>query len=566
MCKLNEVEQIFKRYNVTVTNKKPIGKFFAKIEEKTYLKGVDINNNEFDLDIKKNFQLQSVVHTSALLYNIYDFYNDNKNRRIKELGTFEYKVYGHINYTKKVNNVKVFGFDDYFVIDNLNQTYHELKNIGLKLSARDHCIGQFIQKYLHKQILNEWHFNPQNYKNPLELHRDPYEFFESNIYINNEYSQKYGITNMINHVLNEGLFFRANRSNRQANYWFPGLNSGVPFVKKIKDVMHELTYFVHDMTHQAIPDLIYSGEVDPISRFVYICYRLMSEAITLICADVFFVDSLLKAGFKYDTMEGRKIYPLFASMKNFDFSDKQIFFGLLRASMEFCLLGDVSGFREFNPDENKLKEFIDKYEVFFIQDFRWTVHNFDDMRLKSDTYNKWWNKVNLWPNKYNKMYTVTDFIETLPNIENLINEKQHKKVCHIIFDQILKLYIEPAFNNDVKIEPFEVRYDRMFRKYIMGQSYIFFRYGFLKDNDQYINNIDKIMINDKLIDVDQGESLRSYYFGYLKELEKISLLTNDDIEIYKNVYPLFEPMYISYNKNDKMNSNCHKSFIERIIV
>jgi hypothetical protein len=47
---------------------------------------------------------------------------------------------------------------------------------------------------------------------------------------------------------------------------------------------------VHDIFHHvACPDLLYDGSTDDLSKKVQIIHRMMSEALTLIMADVLFV-------------------------------------------------------------------------------------------------------------------------------------------------------------------------------------------------------------------------------------------------------------------------------------
>jgi hypothetical protein len=59
-------------------------------------------------------------------------------------------------------------------------------------------------------------------------------------------------------VANAGAFFRAAKTRRELNYWFPGLNAGIPYVAK-RDPIHEVTFTAHDFGHFSIPDLIFTG-------------------------------------------------------------------------------------------------------------------------------------------------------------------------------------------------------------------------------------------------------------------------------------------------------------------
>ena len=537
-----EVSRQFERYGINVVTTKPTKEYFAKIIEQTELTG--------KYGKLQSLQLEHVTHTSTVVYTVF------KNKQ-KEIGSITKQVNGYLDFSRKLNDT--FGFDSIFVITDLGKTYHELKEMGFKLSARDHCISEFIKKFLYRTTLADWKHTPQHFEKPLELHRDPYSFFEMNPRVNNIVSLKYGIPNMIKHVLNRGLFFRACQNRRQGLYWFPGLNAGIPFTSKPKDPLHELVYFIHDMCHQAIPDLIYNGNHSHIVRFTYIAYRLMSEAVTLVCADMSFVNSLFESGFNYETVDGRKIYPFFKSM-NVNLSKTNELFNLMRDNMLFCLMVDPSGFEKRNPDPEKLSEFVSKYEKFFIQDFKWTAHNYDDMNSRPDTYNKWWQHVNSWQ-KNNKLLTINDFINLLGSDFSWFVENDIRNACNMIFDKILELYVIPAFSVECKLQSFEIRYDNMFRRYMMGQAYIFFRFDFL-DNSKYLEPLNKIMSQNGLISPNQGEIIRQFYDEYLIHLKQLSLITDDDFITFKEIYPLFEPMILSYDTELKES---HKAFALRIL-
>ncbi len=77
--------------------------------------------------------------------------------------------------------------------------------------------------------------------------------------------KEYGLLRILNRVLDEGIFFRSPKNRRQANYWLPGLNAGLPLVEK-KDEIHEITFMAHDMCHFAIKDLVFIGNNSVLHR------------------------------------------------------------------------------------------------------------------------------------------------------------------------------------------------------------------------------------------------------------------------------------------------------------
>uniref|UniRef100_A0A0G4I4H2 Uncharacterized protein n=1 Tax=Chromera velia CCMP2878 TaxID=1169474 RepID=A0A0G4I4H2_9ALVE len=348
-AKAAEVATLFDRYGIKLVTKRPEhANLFARIREQSTLEaleGEDQGSLRRATRPPKMVNLERVLHRSTLIYEVFQ-----SKEGTDKVGSFSHNVEGYLDLSRAKEGA--FGFDSIFVVPGVDRTFHELKQAGFKQCARDHCVSDFIKEFLYRTQLGDWCWHPQEYKRPIELHRDPWAFFETNEYVNNPFAVQYGMVNLIKTVLNQGLFFRASENRRQNLYWFPGLNAGIPFTKKPKDPLHELIFFVHDMVHQAIPDLIYTGEADRISRFVYVTHRMLSEATTLVSADMYFADSVLRAGFKYDTIDNRRIYPLFKSMKSAgSFGDQKTLQDLLRANARFCLLGDSSGLKAFDPEK-----------------------------------------------------------------------------------------------------------------------------------------------------------------------------------------------------------------------
>jgi hypothetical protein len=100
------------------------------------------------------------------------------------------------------------------------------------------------------------------------------------------------------------------------NDWAPGLNGAIPLTPK-KDPVHGITFMIHDLMHQAIPDLIFTGvpkaEDQALWRNVYSVWRMMSEAFAfaLALADMIFVDSRVQSKLDYDRRTWVGAHPLF---------------------------------------------------------------------------------------------------------------------------------------------------------------------------------------------------------------------------------------------------------------
>ena len=138
-------------------------------------------------------------------------------------------------------------------------SYQQLKEVGIKHSARDMVISAFLKQRVHyKELLNLKFDPPAKAQRAVDFSVDVADFVSTNTTYNHPKVVEYGFRNLITHVLNTGVFFRAAKNRRQANYWSPGLNGGLPLTAK-DDAIHENTFMAHDFGHFAIPDLVFTG-------------------------------------------------------------------------------------------------------------------------------------------------------------------------------------------------------------------------------------------------------------------------------------------------------------------
>jgi hypothetical protein len=89
--------------------------------------------------------------------------------------------------------------------------------------------------------------------------------------------------------MNEGMFPKVWKYSRQKNYWNLPYNSGIPIVPK-KDEIHEGTFMFHDIFHFLFMDPLLTFHETQLEKKVYIMHRMMSEAITLVMADMFLIE------------------------------------------------------------------------------------------------------------------------------------------------------------------------------------------------------------------------------------------------------------------------------------
>lgn len=106
----------------------------------------------------------------------------------------------------------------------------------------------------------------------------------------------WGLGNLLSHVTGDGAFFRSDDSRRSGNYFCPPI-SGIPRHQK-PDPFWETTYQLHDFFHQAVADQMFTGIDSPAHRYVYVAARLMSEGLTIVLADMLFVETIKASGFQ----------------------------------------------------------------------------------------------------------------------------------------------------------------------------------------------------------------------------------------------------------------------------
>src|SRR5690606_33080889 len=136
---------------------------------------------------------------------------------------------------------------------------------------------------------------------------------------------------LISHVIrNCPLVLKPWRFAAERNYWNSNLNGGLPLMRK-GDPMHEGTFLVHDIHHFLFTDPVITGN-GPEHLMVYVAARMLSEAASLVFADLSAVDAADLQGAGYDVSR-RAVHPLLTSMRQ-----------PLTSVLETQLVGAVSDF------------------------------------------------------------------------------------------------------------------------------------------------------------------------------------------------------------------------------
>ncbi len=474
-------------------------------------------------------------------------------------GVFSCKEYSHVTRGRLRARVdgwvgkEVFGWDDRFELDATGKTYQEHLEEGLKISSRDMVLSQFLADRIYYKSLKTLNHMRLDLKRPVDFDVDVATFVQSESHYNTPIAVDYGFRSMLHHVLNEGIFYKAASTRIEANYWQPGLNAGIPLIAKA-DPIHERTFMIHDFGHFMMKDLIFTGRDTPLHRSVYIIQRLISEAVTIMCADGVFVNSMDRSGVRYD-FTTRHIYPLFQGT-GLDFSEKSTFLENLRAitkaSVDYTVKGDDTAFRHLLAANHHscdvLEAYQKKFKPFFVSDYQWTVHNYDHMVSKASEMRRWWEVTRPLRDLLDlPLETIDDFITFLPcheDAESLYPD--YRTLVDQVFDVVFERRIKPVFSKTTDLLPFEVRQRRGFLRWIIGQSGIFARFESVPGTMDHFKKLVDLVRDGAPI-----AAVRQCYEEYVHSLTLKNLISKDDDYNYCEIYPLFEPFYVSYDKNEE---------------
>ncbi|MFT4977946.1 MAG: hypothetical protein ACI8S6_003854 [Myxococcota bacterium] len=450
------------------------------------------------------------------------------------------EIEGHIDLTRRGERAGVFGWDDVFVSAQTGRTYHELR--GMKLSARDLVISDFVRDRLWYRQPIQLRWSPSAGSRSIDFSRDPVSFIaDHSVY--RCIPDDHPLRRVLANTLEGGLFFRAAKNRREKNYWIPGLNAGIPFVPKRDDV-HEATFMFHDLMHFAFPDLLFDGRSDPDARRAYIAHRMTSEAFTLVLADMAFVDLLRRSGREYD-YDARRIHPLLTAT-GLNPDDPGQLRRLLRANARYCLLGDDQGYRDLGVGPSILGHFTEKYEQFFVSDYRWTAQNFSSMVSGFGERAGTW--LDLIAPIRAQLGTPT------PTISDVVAMLRGRGVDpgepEALVEGVVTLYLErldAIIAAPAETVSAERCMQRGFARHLMGQLALTVAYDFLPESRYTAEKLCEAASGMDQWTLSDVRRLRGFFDQYLDLLCGRRLISEDDRDTWREVFPLFEPRYVDYD-------------------
>lgn len=443
----------------------------------------------------------------------------------------------------------VFGWDDIFVVKALQMSYQKLLQRGAKISSRDMVYSQYLREHLYYRKHIDLTETPLEQGQTIDFNIDVAAFVDRNPYLSNSAARTCGLTQLFKYVAEQGVFFRSPVNRREKNYWLPGLNAGIPLVPK-SDPVHQITFMAHDFGHMLIPDLIVAGPLTAQQRRCYIVYRMLSEALTLVLADMLFVDSLARAGITYDYSK-RKIYPLFKAC-GLELSEpqqiEQNLKKLLWANTRYCLRGDDSEYRkllaEAGSDTSSLQAFQTKYMPFFVEDYRWTERNLACLESQAAQLQNWWSTVEPIANSYGLG------LETTAVFSQGLAEDPDDCIAQC-FERVYQNRIKPALSTISEPGSEQQRRSKAFARYMIGQLSLCSHFSYVSSTAAYQDKLVKTLLDKANVgfSLDEVNHMRAFFGQYVDSLVEHNQLQLDDALTYKQVHPLFEPFYVFYDED-----------------
>lgn len=478
---------------------------------------------------------------------------------------------GHLKTAEYVSHVKgfidlslasaddatVFGWDDVFVPLLVGNDFHSLKGRNLKNSARQMNIGKFSVDNLFYDKRLDLNFSPIGQDDTVDFSGVAITFLRNDPVLQAGVCGS-PLQNVLSKVVQSGVFFRSAKNRREKNYWLPGLNSGVPLTAK-KDKIHEITFMFHDLMHFQFPDLVFDRH-SPLGKKVYLLHRMMGEAITLVLADMIFVDNLRKSGIDYDWSK-RKIYPLLEAL-NLNplwMSDLRT---LLHANMRYALFGDDSELRaRLKPGPEALvalEEYKMKYSRFFAEDWRWTAANYENMREQEASAMEW----------VHETAGIGAFFEVgVPLLSYftaslaLHGDAPNEVIADAIFDHLIDQVLVPNMQQPIEIDV-DVAASNAFKRYLVGQLSLFTRYRSVLSGKSIAERLRKVVMSGKTLSATEIFTARALFARYVDQLVAREIISSDDGLMFADMHPVFKPFYVFYDvQRETEMKDCHHIYL-----
>jgi len=209
--------------------------------------------------------------------------------------------------------------------------------------------------------------------------------------------------------------------------------------------------------------------------------------------------------------------------------------------------------------QNLLHQFREKYDFYIIQDLKWTIHNAEYMKEHKHKY-----KYLTDLSDYKSLnITTVDMLDLCDiNVQHKEHPVLHKKYfLNMYFIPIALKQLWSSLNNKNSDNILKNK----FLRWSLGQMCFFEHYSCIPFLQGYKEKM-KLMIHE--ISIENNEhKLQSfiknfrYQWDYLMDLSvKMNILTTEEAKQYKEVFPIFDPQYIT-SYDDKSEDHKETMFL-----
>lgn len=471
---------------------------------------------------------------------------------------YTHQVRGYVNPNKKdQHNGKVFGWDHLFVNAKTGRTYQEtIATPWGKNSARQLVLGDFVTSRL-------FYPSPQTLKHHRELcparavefsrEMAVGVFMENNLYLSNPHLSVWGLDAMRAHILNEGTFFSAATSRPIKNYFSPPFG-GIPLTAKKTDV-EETVFMMHDLNHHNIPDLIFDGDGSIEMHNVYAAWRMMSEAMTLVIADMLYADTLVRTNALNASKVDSRIYPLFKALSIEEPTPEnrlEIIRQLLWANTQYAVLGDDAEWKRLlQPgQEEKLKAYKNHFEKFFVGDHVWTDRNFKNMSSSCEFYKNWIATVGSDQFARARLLRLSEVAEQI-KARGADLSSLNEVVFHV-FEKIFEMRIRPAYLNSETVDE-EERLSRAFHRYMIGQMTFYIHYQDVPGIPERMAKMAERLRTTVSFGEAERKEIYNQYVDAVRVVWGCEVMTTAAADNYMQKHPIFPPVYINYSRQESQS-------------
>lgn len=436
---------------------------------------------------------------------------------------------------------------------------------GRKISARTFALSAISAAMLRRDPRDFQHF-PLGATRTVDFSKLVLDDLAEHPFFGRQHVKDWGLFGAFATVRNMGVHFRAPRDARESVVWHPGMGGGAGTVQK-SDAFHEATFLAHDCYHHLLPDLVCDGTpMTDEMRLVYMIWRMMSEAVTLVLADMVFVDAMRASGVDYDFAQ-RRAFPFYEATGFAGRPPAEAdLYALLLANTHFALTGRDDRLRALLPQteeaDRALRTYTTWYGKFFRADLVWTDGNAREMQRNPELFAAWWelaspvNQANALGIQTIAACAAAAGIGSGMGIEDII-----LRIFDYAWTQRLR---GPLFESIPRAKSTARRRRYAVARWMMGQLMLYAKYQFLPEMVTEGRLLADTLCQDREMTPEELDALRCFFEARVDSMQNRALIAPADAALYREIVPHFSPRFVAY-KQGRMGES-HAEAAARLLL